>query len=381
VDRIPTIPEVKKNPASSQKEIAMRKYSIAIPAAIFSLAVMPLAAQTSVAAKPATTNGHAQAKPYTPPKTPWGDPDLQGQWPAYANIPMQRPITAEEKASLSPEELAKRQEAYRRQQETDNEEFAGDNKTTTINPPGYWVEHGKPNAQASLVIDPPSGRIPPLTPAGEERRKELRGGLGPGQHFPKLVNSWEDFDMYSRCITRGMLSSMLPTLYNFGNQIVQARGYVVIRSEMIHESRIIPLDGRPHPGPGIRTYMGDSRGHWEGNTLVVETTNFNGKVFIGGSGPTTDQLKITERFTRTSPTDLVYEATISDPGTWTRPWTIHMPYKLDPSYAIYEYACHEGNYMMLNALKGAREREKSGLDTTVSSDNFTRKVDESKGQK
>ena len=347
--------------------------------AMLSLATIPLAAQTAVAAKPAATGTQA-GKPYVPPKTPWGDPDLQGQWPAYANIPMQRPLSAAEKATLSPEELAKREQQFRQQAEADSEEFAGNGATTTINPPGYWVEHGKPNAQASLVVDPPNGRIPPLTPEGEKRLKELRGGLGPGSHFPTVVNSWEDFDIYSRCISRGMLSSMLPTLYNFGNQIVQAPGYVVIRSEMIHESRIIPLDGRPHVGPAVRTYMGDSRGHWEGNTLVVETTNFNGKIFIGGSGPTTDQLKIIERFTRTAPGELIYEATVSDPGTWTRPWTIHMPYKLDPSYTIYEYACHEGNYALLNALKGAREREKEGLNTKVNNDNFVRPVAPTKGQ-
>ena len=335
-----------------------------ISAAMVTLASAPLVAQTPA----------AKAKPYAAPKTAWGDPDLQGQWPAYANIPMQRPLSAAEKATLSPEELAKREEQFRKQAEADNEEFAGNNATSTINPPGYWVEHGKPSAQASLVVDPPDGRIPPLTPDGQKRLKEMRGGLGPGSHFPPVVNSWEDFDIYSRCITRGMLSSMLPTLYNFGNQIVQAPGYVVIRSEMIHETRVIPLDGRPHVGAGVRTYLGDSRGHWEGNTLVVETTNFNGKIGIGGSGPTTDELRIVERFTRTAPDELSYDATISDPGTWTRPWTIHMPYKLDPNYVVYEYACHEGNYMMLNALKGAREREKSGLDTKVNSDNFVRPV-------
>jgi hypothetical protein len=360
-----------------QKEIAMRTRFFVITAAVLSLAAMPTAAQTSsAAAKPAATNAPASkaVKPYTPPKTPWGDPDLQGQWPAYANIPMQRPLSAEEKATLSPEELAKREEQFRKQADADNEEFAGNGATATINPPGYWVEHGKPNAQASLVVDPPNGRIPPLTPEGEKRLKGLRGGLGPGSHFPSVVNSWEDFDIYSRCITRGMLSSMLPTLYNFGNQIVQAPGYVVIRSEMIHESRVIPLDSRPHVGSGVRTYMGDSRGHWEGNTLVVETTNFNGKIGIAGSGPTTDALEIVERFTRVAPDELSYDATISDPGTWTRPWSIHMPYKLDPHYVVYEYACHEGNYMMLNALKGAREREKHGLGTKVDSDNFVRPV-------
>jgi hypothetical protein len=288
---------------------------------------------------------------------------------------MQRPLTQAEKSSLSPEELAKREEQFRKQAEQDGEEFvSAKGATSSINPPGYWVEHSKPNAQTSLVVDPPDGRIPPLTPEGQKRLKELRGGLGPGSHFPPVVNSWEDFDIYSRCISRGMLSSMLPTLYNFGNQIIQAPGYVAIRNEMIHETRVIPLGSRPHVASSIRSYMGDSRGHWEGNTLIVETTNFNGKIGIGGSGPTTDELKIVERFTRVAPNELSYDVTISDPGTWTKPWKIHMPYKLDPQYVVYEYACHEGNYMMLNALKGAREREKQGLDTKVDADNFVRQV-------
>jgi hypothetical protein len=347
----------------------MRHRFLLATAAVLSVALVPLAAQTTSAAAGAPAS--KSAKPYTPPKTPWGDPDLQGQWPANANIPMQRPLTLAEKGALSPEELARREEQFRKQAEADSEEVVSKG-TATINPPGYWVEHTKPNAQTSLVVDPPDGRIPALTPDGQKRLKALRGGLGPGEHFPAVVNSWEDFDIYSRCISRGMLSSMLPTLYNFGNQIVQGPGYVAIRNEMIHETRLIALDGRPHVGPGVRTYMGDSRGHWEGNTLVVETTNFNGKIGIGGSGPTTDELRIVERFTRTAPDELSYDVTISDPGTWTKPWSIHMPYKLDPNYIVYEYACHEGNYMMLNALKGAREREKAGLDTKVDRDNHER---------
>lgn len=305
------------------------------------------------------------AKPYTPAKTPWGDPDIQGSWPASANIPMQRPQNVGDEKNLTPEQLAQRQKQYKEQEQRDVEEFAGSGSKVTINPPGYWVEHGIPNKQTSLVIDPADGRIPALTPEAEQRMHALRGGRGPGSHFPDRVNSPEDFDIYSRCITRGMLSSMLPTLYNFGNEILQEPGYVVIRNEMIHETRVIPLDKRPHVGKNIRTYMGDSRGHWEGNTLVVETTNFNGKIGIGGGAPTTDALMIVEHFTRTAPDELSYDVTISDPGTWVRPWSIHMPYKLDPSYKIYEYACHEGNYMMLNALKGAREREKTGQDTKV----------------
>lgn len=305
------------------------------------------------------------AKPYTPAKTPWGDPDLQGSWPASANIPMQRPQTVGDEKNLTPEQLAQRQQQYKEQEQRDSEEFAGSNSKVTINPPGYWVEHGIPNQQTSLVVDPPDGRIPALTPEAEQRMHALRGGLGPGGHFPDRVNSPADFDYYSRCISRGLVSGMLPTLYNFGNEILQEPGYVAIRNEMIHETRVIPLDGRPHVGKNIRSYMGDSRGHWEGNTLVLETTNFNGKIAIGGGAPTTDALMIVERFTRTAPDELSYDVTISDPGTWVRPWSIHMPYKLDPSYKIYEYACHEGNYMMLNALKGAREREKKGEDTKV----------------
>jgi hypothetical protein len=306
-------------------------------------------------------------KKYTPPKTSWGDPDLQGQWPATANIPMQRPANFGTRAYLTDEEFAQRQKQAQTQSEADSEEFApssGGAANVSINPPSYWQERGRPDHQASLVVDPPNGRIPPLTPEGEKFVKSQRGGLGPGSHFPDKVDSWEDFDAYSRCITRGMLSSMLPTLYNFGNQIMQAPGTVVIRNEMIHETRVVPLDGRPHVGKGVTSYMGDSRGHWDGNTLVVETTNFNDRTGAAGAF-FSDAAKVTERFTRTGPKDLSYDVTINDPKTWTAPWTIHMPYHLDPSYVIYEYACHEGNYMMTDALTGARDLEKQGKATKV----------------
>lgn len=336
------------------------------------LAALPLAAQSSAGkantaeAKPAAKKA-AAAKNYAPAKLPWGDPDLQGEWPASANIPMQRPVGFGTRAYLTDAEFAARQKQARQQNEADSEEFApasGTAASVTINPPSYWVEHGKPDHQASLVVDPPDGRIPPMTPEGEKFVHSLRGGLGPGSHFPEKVDSWEDFDSYSRCITRGLVSSMLPTLYNFGNQIMQAPGYVIIRNEMIHETRVIPLDGRPHVGPDLRTYMGDSRGHWEGNSLVVETTNFNDKTGAGG-GYFSDAARLTERFTRTGPKDLSYDLTIDDPKTWTKPWTIHMPYHMDSSYVIYEYACHEGNYMMIDALTGARDLEKQGKNTKV----------------
>jgi hypothetical protein len=331
-------------------------------AALWSLpiAAQAPAAQVTPAAKAATTSVKSN---WTPPKTPWGDPDLQGEWPATARIPMQRPTELGERAVLTDAELAQRENQFKRQSDEDSQETAK-SSDVTINPPSYWQERGKPDRQASLVVDPPNGRIPPLTPAGQAAVHALRGGLGPGSHFPDKVDSWEDFDIYSRCITRGMVSSMLPTLYNFGNEIIQAPGVVVIRNEMIHETRVIPLDGRPHVGKGIVTYMGDSRGHWEGNTLVVETTNLKDQPGAGG-GLFTDAAVLTERFTRTSPKDLSYDLTVNDPKTWTKPWTLHMPYKLDPNYKIYEYACHEGNYMMLDSLSGARDLEKKGQTTKV----------------
>jgi hypothetical protein len=327
------------------------KTRILVLLGLLSLAI-PLAAQT-----------RQPAKPWTAPKTPWGDPDIQGEWPAVANIPMQRPANFGTRAFLTDEELKQRESQAQRQSEADSEVFAKGGEVT-INPPSYWQERQKPSRQASLVVDPPDGRIPQMTPEGQKFAQSLRGGLGPGQHFPDKVDSWEDFDIYSRCITRGLVSSMLPTIYNFGNQIVQGPGFVVIRNEMIHEARVIPLDGRPHISSKIRTYMGDSRGHWEGNTLVVETANFNTETGAA-AGFFSDAAKVTERFTRVAADELNYDLTINDPKTWTKPWTIHMPYKLDPEYTIYEYACHEGNYMMTDSLEAARQLEKEGKSTRV----------------
>jgi len=172
---------------------------LCLPATL-ALACVPVAAQSAAAPKPKP----ATSKNYTPPKTPWGDPDLQGQWPAFANIPMQRPVSFGTRAFLTDEEFAQRAKQAQKQSEADSEEFApsGGNANVTINPPGYWQEHGKPDHQASLVVDPPDGRIPPMTPEGQKFVKSLRGGLGPGSHFPDKVDSWEDFDIYSRCITR-----------------------------------------------------------------------------------------------------------------------------------------------------------------------------------
>jgi hypothetical protein len=308
------------------------------------VAAVIAAASFSVAwqAPPSAPKAKTAAKPFTPPKTPWGDPDLQGLWPGSLNIPLQRPESFGERNTLTDEEFKARNEAEKKR--VDN---------------GHWIEYYPAVRQVSLIVDPKNGRVPPLTPEAQKRMKEMRDGLGPPTlaGVEKRADSWEDFDLWGRCITKGLFGSMLPgNLYNKGNQIIQAPGYVVIRNEMVHEARVIPLDGRAHVGQGVRTYMGDGRGHWEGNTLVVETTNFKNNLGMNNLNfaHTTDAMKITERITRVAADELSYDLTLDDPKTFTRPFTLHIPFKLDNEYTVYEYACHEANYGLFDILKGAR---------------------------
>jgi len=326
---------------------------------VLALAAGFLAASFVLTAQ-APSKAAKSAKAYTPPRTPWGDPDLQGNWPAQFNIPMQRAGSVKDKEILSDEEFAQTEQQAAQQSASVQKQYENQ---ITINPPLYWSEGGRRTKQTSVVVDPPDGRLPPMTPQAQKVVASERGGLGPGQHFPDKVDSWEDFDYYSRCITRGFPSTMLYTVYNFGNDIIQAPGYIVIRSEMVHEQRVIPIDSRPHVGKNIKMYMGNSVGHWEGNTLVVETTNLRPE--SGAGGRYTDAAKIVERFTRTAPDELMWEATINDPNVWTKPYTLRYPFKLDPEYHLYEYACHEGNYMMLDALTAARQLEAQGQETRV----------------
>jgi hypothetical protein len=205
-----------------------------------------------------------------------------------------------------------------------------------------------------------------MTPEGQKLAKAMRSTYY--LDFPTAIEAhpfeqFTDLGPYDRCISRGPFASMMPTGYNMGTQIFQTPGQVVIHNEMIHETRIIPLDGRPHLGPGVRSYMGDSRGRWEGDTLVVETTNTNGKVGLtrnGNTTPASERLRMVERFTRVAHDTLQYEATIEDPVIWTRPWSVSVPFRLQPEYGMYEYACHEGNYGMRNILSGARAEENGG---------------------
>jgi hypothetical protein len=308
---------------------------------------------------------------YTPPRTPWGDPDLQGKWPgtAMVGVPMQRPERFGNRNELTDEEFAERQASFEAQAEQDLADFEHDRADEArggtvggpVSPPPHWLERGEPQRQASLIVDPPNGRMPPLTDAAQRRNEQLRrdrDSRGP-------ADSYTDRSLYDRCITRGVAGSILPVIYNNGNEIVQAPGYVAIRNEMIHEARVVPLDGRPHVSPKIRMWMGDSRGRWEGDTLVIETTNLTNRTAIGLNGGGTrhsDQITIIERLTRVADDTIHYEMTIDDPATWTQPWTMSFPLTRDDDYGFFEYACHEGNYAMFNILSGARAQERAARE-------------------
>jgi hypothetical protein len=322
---------------------------------VATLAVVVLA-MPAMAQAPKTTSG---AKAWNAPKTPWGDPDLQGTWTSDDCIgtPMSRPANLGDKLYYTEKELADRESALARQAENDKREFSDPNARVTTGPPGHWGERARrPCKQTSLVVDPPNGRTPDLLP--EARRRPIPEGAG--NNNPK-ADSPEDFSFYIRCISRGVTGSILPVIYGNGQQIIQGPGFVSILQEMVHEARIIPLDGKPHPGSGFRSYMGDARGHWEGSTLVVETTNFlpnkTGIGLNGGGTPTSDALKLTERYTRVGPNVLNYEVTIDDPKTYVQPFKVAFPLTQEPGYENFEYACHEGNNAMFNSLSGARAQE------------------------
>jgi hypothetical protein len=223
---------------------------------------------------------------------------------------------------------------------------------------GHWVEFGENNRLTSLIIDPPNGRLPEMTEEGQRRSAAMRSG------WMDIPFDWvTDFDNWDRCITRSLPASMLPSYYNGGVQIWQAPGYAVIRLEMIHEARVIPLDGGKAPA-GYQAWLGDSRGHWEGDTLVIETTNFNGQGSstnihtIGAppfnNTPLSTEYKLTERLTPTGPDTITYTATVEDPVIWTQPWTLELPWQRDDEYELYEYACHEGNVMIPNYINASR---------------------------
>jgi hypothetical protein len=319
----------------------------------------------------ATVSLAAQTK-YVAPRTPWGDPDLQGTWPGTAmmGVPLERPATLGDKAVFTDQEFAARAAQAQRQAAQDDEEFVAPRAAPSpdailtgagTGPPGHWGERGKPSHQTSLVVDPANGRIPPMTAEGQSRTAAIPASRYYDNSGAGVFNGPEDLSVYDRCITRGLIGSMVAIGYNAGNQIVQGPGWVAIRNEMIHEARVIPLDGRKHLSPVIRTYMGDSVGRWDGATLVVDTTNFNGRTGIGANGRAiyhSDALHVVERFTRVDADTLQYDARIDDPKTWTRAFTIAFPLTRDSGYGMFEYACHEGNYGLRNILSAARASDR-----------------------
>ena len=280
------------------------------------------------------------------PRTPDGRPDLQGTWDYRTLTPLERPKEFADRAFFTDEEAA----AYeRRAEERTDGRPPDDARTDPSVHPVWWLDYGKKVMGAkrtSLIIDPPDGRIPALTPEARARAaaaRQARSARGPADG-PEDRSTWE------RCITRGLPEGMLPAGYNNNIQIVQTPGYVVILSEMIHDARIVPIGNRQRPPASLQKWMGDSRGWWEGDTLVVETTNFSSRSNFRGSS---SGLRLTERFSRTEAQALNYEFTVEDPTTWVRPWTAAWAMARSDG-PIYEYACHEGNYGLKHIMMNAR---------------------------
>jgi hypothetical protein len=311
----------------------------------------PAATQAKPAAGAKPTGTAKPAANYVPPKTAWGEPDLQGIWPInhLIAVGLQRSPQNADKPYLSDEELSKAQAAL----DARNGRFTG-----AAIPVADRSQ--KVMKQTSLIMDPPNGRFPELTPYGKELQAKMKGTYHPTQ---TVFDSIEDFAAWDRCVTRGMPVSMEPRNYNNGIRIMQSPGYVIVIVEMAHEARVIPTTNAPKLDPAIQQWMGESRGHWEGNTLVVETTNFNGLVGETSQGvpgspnplqPETPNLKITERFTRVGPEEIEFRMKIEDPQVLVSSYTVGYPMYLDNSYDMYEYACHEGNTAVRNYIEASR---------------------------
>jgi hypothetical protein len=292
----------------------------------------------AAAQAPAASASRTQKAASALPRTPWGHPDLQGIWSNFDRTPFERPLPVKPAPKPTPP-------AARGVGVGPAAEFHSD-----------W-DHTKVSAvRPSVVVDPPTGRVP-VRPEAEARRDYDRA---------HIADHWEHNSPWERCITRGVPGGMFPSEYNNAYQIVQTPDHVVILQEMIHDARVIPIDGRAHLDPAIRQWMGDSRGRWEGDTLVVETTNFTDKGWITNNGatgrikgiPHTANLRVVERFTRVDANTINWEARIEDPQIYTSPWTVMMPLNLEgPYYQIFEYACHEGNYAIPNTLSGGRAED------------------------
>ena len=315
---------------------------------IASISPIPLAAQgLSIPAK--AGKAISASKSGTVTRIANGQPDLEGVWSSSTLTPLERPTELAGKQVLTEQEATDYVKRLLQQVNTDRRD-GGAQVDVGRSYNEFWRDRGNDlvaDRRTSLIVDPPDGRIPPLTPAAQKAVQERRDWV---QQHP--ADGPESFGVWERCITRGL--PMVPGPYNNDLQIVQTAGNVTILNEMIHDARIIPLDGMPHVSPAIREWSGDARGHWEGNTLVVDTTNFTGEYSFHGSDA---NLHLTERFARVSRDVIEYEFTIDDPTAFTKPWTARVP--LNKSHSqVFEYACHEGNYALADILAGARAAEK-----------------------
>jgi hypothetical protein len=308
----------------------------------------------------ATAQTRPAAPSYSPPKTPWGHPDISGIYTNKdeANTPLERPDqfkgrSAEEFSAADLDKLTKERQAIAAKI------AGGIGGAETGAGPTHWYEHLKgSSSRAWLIIDPPDGKLPMMTPQAM-KREAAYAALNDARNGEGRADSWLDRSLYDRCITRGLPGSMMPAIYGNSYQILQSPDSVAITYEMIHETRVIPLDGRPHVSQGIREYLGDARAHWDGNTLVVETTNFTNKTHMGYNNRyNSEKYKLTERFTPMAANRLQWQATIDDPDTWTRPWTFTMPLTKDDTQPVFEYGCHEGNLGLEHILSAARAEER-----------------------
>jgi len=286
------------------------------------------------------------ADQYAAPRTAWGDPDLQGQWNSQTSTPLERPLSGAQagKETLTDEEA----------ESLEVEHLANGDRPPSAGDPGtynsFWFDRGKGLKRTSLILDPPDGRVPAYTPATEQRiaaERAERAKRGP-------ADSYADLPPWTRCITRGW--NGIGSNYSSNTQLFQSPGYVVILQELIHEPRIIPLDGREGLPAGVKQWLGVSRGRWEGDTLVVETRNFDPRSSYRGSSP---DLVLTERYTRTSADEIDYRFTMHDPAVYVKDWTVGRPMRREAGkLTVFEYACHEGNIAMTGILAGARREEK-----------------------
>ena len=307
----------------------------------------------------APTQMLAQAR-YTPARTPWGHPDISGDYTNKdeANTPLERPdeFKGRDPRSFTQAEL---DELVKRRQTQAAAIAGGIGGAETGAGPTHWYEHLRGTGNRPwLITDPADGKLPPMTPQALKHEAAV-AALNDARNGEGRADSWLDRSTYDRCITRGLPGSMMPAIYGNAYQIMQTPDSVVVRYEMIHETRVIPLDGRPHVSKAIRGYLGDARGYWEGNTLVVETTNFTSRTHFGYNNRyNSESLTLTERFTPIAPGRLQWEVTFNDPEVWTRPFTFAMPLTRDDTQQIFEYACHEGNLGLEHILTAARAEEK-----------------------